>query len=88
MYCKPGKEAVFERLLETLLHQHKMHTAIMVVDTESSLYTLTEKLNLGLLAKISPEVYGNVIVHFEGLSEAFIQHQKSAPSYISVHDLS
>lgn len=88
MYCKPGKEFVFEKLIETLLHQHQVHTAIMVVDTESSLYTITKQLNLGMLAKISPEVYGHVIARYEGLSEAFIQQQKNTPSYISVHDLS
>lgn len=88
MYCKPGKEPVFEKLLETLLYQHQVHTAIMVVDTDSSLYTLTQQLKLGLLAKISPEVHGHVIARYQGLSETFIQQQKSTPSYISVHDLS
>lgn len=88
MYCQQGQEKVFEQLLEKLLHQHHLHTAIMVVDTNSPLYTLTQKIKLGLLAKLSPKVYGNVIARFQGLSEAFIQKQKSAPSYISVHDVS
>lgn len=88
MYCKAGKESIFEKLLENLLHQHQVHTAIMVVDTESSLYTLTQHLNLGVLAKISPEVHGHVIARYQRVSETFIQQQKSAPSYISVHDLS
>lgn len=88
MYCKPGESAVFEKLLETLLYKHQVHTAIMVVDTASSLYTLTQQLNLGMLAKISPEVHGHVIANFQGVSEAFVQQQKDTPSYISVHDLS
>jgi hypothetical protein len=41
-----------------------------------------------LLAKISPEVYGNVIGSYHQVDEAFISAQKSRPSYISVHDLS
>lgn len=88
MYCKAGNETVFEKLLETLLHQYQLHTAVMVVDTESSLYTLTQQLKLGVLAHISPEVHGHVIARYQGVSEAFIQQQKNAPSYISVHDLS
>lgn len=88
IYCKAGEETVLEKLLETLLNKHQLHTAIIVVDKHSSLYTLTQRIRLGLLAKLSPEVYGNVIAHYQGVSDTFIQQQKDAPSYISVHDLS
>ena len=88
IYYKAGKEKIFEQLLEILLHRFGLHTAIMVVDTESSLYRLTQRIDLGLLSKISPEVYGDVIVRYQHASEAFINQQKGKPAYISVHDVS
>lgn len=88
VYCKAGKEKTFEQLLETLLHQHALHTAILVVDTESSLHQLTQRINLGLLDKLSPRVNGNVIVRSCPADETFIRQQKSRPAYISVHDVS
>jgi len=72
IYYREGKEHVFEQLLETLLHQHSLHTAIMVMDTASSLYRLTQQINLGLLAKISPEIHGHVIARYHGTDEAFV----------------
>lgn len=88
IYYRAGKERIFEQLLDTLLYTHSLHTAIMVVDTESSLFQLTERINLGLLSRISPEVYGHVIASYHHADEAFITQQRSRPSYISVHDLS
>lgn len=88
IYYQEGKEKEFERLLETLLQRHQLHTAILVVDTDSSLYRLTEKIDLGLLAKLSPEVYGDVIVRHHPADETFIAQQKNRPAYISVHDVS
>lgn len=88
IYYQEGAEQLFEQLLETLLYRHNFHTAIMVVDTDSSLYRLTEKINLGLLAKLSPDVYGHVIVRHHPTNNVFIAEQKNQPSYISVHDVS
>ncbi|NBP69536.1 MAG: hypothetical protein EBU52_12405 [Cytophagia bacterium] len=88
IFYAAGCEPLFERLLEHLLYQFKMHTAIMVVDTQSSLYDLTHKMNLGFLSATSPEVYGNVIVHPHQLPEYFMKHQQLKPAYISVHDVS
>lgn len=88
IYCAAGHEQVFEKLLEKLLYQFKLHTAIMVVDNASSLYELTNKIDLGWLAKLSPEVHGNVIVHYHELSDDFITKEKSKPCYISAHDVS
>ncbi len=88
IFYAAGYEPLFEKLLEHLLNQFKMHTAIMVVDTKSSLYDLTHKMNLGFLSATSPEVYGNVIVHARQLPESFMKDQQLKPAYISVHDVS
>ncbi len=88
IYYKKGQEKVFEKLMETLLHRYSLNTAVMVVDTCSSLYELMGQIDLGLLARISPEVQGNVIARYQNVNEKFIQQQKNRPSYISVHDLS
>lgn len=88
IYFKEGKEHIFEHLLEALLHRNSLHTAVMVVDTDSSLCRLTQQINLGLLAKISPEVYGDVIVRYQHADERLIQLHRNQPSYISVHDVS
>lgn len=88
IYCKAGHEQVFEKLVEKLLCQFRLHTAIMVVDNASSLYELTSKIDLGWLAKLSPEVHGNVIVRHHQLSNDFLTKEKSRPCYISVHDVS
>jgi hypothetical protein len=88
VFYESGSEPLFEKLLEHLLCQFKMHTAIMVVDTQSSLYKLTDKIDLGFLATTSPEVYGNVIVHSHQLAESFMEDQRLKPAYISVHDVS
>ncbi len=88
IYCLTGYEQVFEKLLEKLLFQFKVHTAIMVVDSASSLNNIVSKIDLGWLAKLSPEVYGNIIVRHYQLSDDFIAKEKSRPCYISVHDVS
>lgn len=86
IYFRAGREHVFEQMLETLLHRYALNTAIMVVDTESSLHRLTQQINLGLLDKISPRVKGNVIVR--STDGILIGRQKSRPAYISVTDVS
>jgi hypothetical protein len=88
IYFTAGHEHVFEKLLEKLLYQFKLHTAIMVVDNNSQLYELTNKIDLGWLAKLSPEVHGNVIVRYQTLSNNFTDTEKTKPCYISVHDVS
>lgn len=87
IYYQEGKEKLIEHLLETLLHHHSLHTAIMVTDTDSSLYRMTQRIKLGLLAKLSPRVYGNVII-YNHPDDTTITQQKSRPAYISVHDVS
>ncbi|GCC53464.1 N-acetyltransferase [Chryseotalea sanaruensis] len=88
IYFTAGHEHVFEKLLEKLLYQYKLHTAIMVVDNNSQLYEFTNKIDLGWLAKLSPEVHGDVIVRYQTLSDNFIATDKAKPCYISVHDVS
>jgi hypothetical protein len=88
IYYREGKEYLFEQLLESLLHRFGLHTAIMVVDTDSSVHRLTQQIRLGLLSKLSPEVYGHVIVRGNNTDPDFWVHQQSQPAYISVHDVS
>ncbi len=88
LYCKPGAEKILGQLLEALLHRHGLHTALIVLDTDSSLYQITQQLRLGILSKLAPEVHGHVIARYQGLDDGFLAQQHSRPVYISVRDLS
>lgn len=83
MYVLPGYEKYFENLLESLLAKHKLHTAIVMVDANSTMYTMLQSLRLGLLNKIRKETRGNVIAKFVNFTEAEKEKFRNHPVYIS-----
>ena len=87
IFYKAGSEAKLEVLFETLLHRFKINSAIIVVDANSGLYRTLKSLHLGMVNKINPEVYGNVICKFNNMNEVEKLTFRTNPVYISGIDV-
>ncbi len=87
IYYIPGKENYLESLLESLLATYKVNAAIICLDAETPLYKALKSLKLGMVAKLSKEVKGNVICKFVNFDEKERALFKSNPAYISGIDV-
>lgn len=87
IFVATGGEKYLETLIESLLATHHIHTAIAVVDADSSLYQLLKSLDLGTADKLNKEFRGDIICSFQGLSPDEIRPFRSHPAYISTIDV-
>lgn len=87
IYCKEGHEKSLEILIESLLAQHKLNSAMIWADIESNLYKTMKMLNLGLVSKLNKEVKASVLCKFIHFDEKEIKIFKDNPAYISGIDL-
>ena len=87
IYYAKGFENYLEILFESLLAKYKVNSAIICLDSETSLYRTLKSLKLGMVDKLSKEVKGNVICKFINFDEKDKNLFKSNPAYISGIDV-
>lgn len=87
LYFTDGYEHHTEALLTFLLRKYNHFNVFMPADRDSSLYRHLEKLNHGIVSKISKQVSTNVICRFHNFSSSEIQQFKQYPAYVSALDI-
>jgi hypothetical protein len=87
IYYAPGYESSLSILIENLLAKYKVNSAMIWVDSESSIYQSLQKLSLGIVHKLKKEVKANVICKFINFDKNEIKTFKNKPAYISGIDL-
>jgi hypothetical protein len=87
LYFTEGEERYTEVLLSSLLKIHKHYNAFIPADNDSPLSRHLQRLNLGLVSKISKQVTTSVICRFNGFSSEEIKQFKQYPAYVSALDI-
>lgn len=87
LYFIEGHEHYTEALFSSLLRKYNHYNAFIPADNDSSLFSHLEKLDLGLVSKISKQVSTSVICKFNNFSSDEIQQFKQYPAYVSALDV-
>lgn len=87
LYFTEGLEHYTEALLSALLDKYKHNNAFIPADNESSLFRHLQKLDLGLVSKISRQVSTSVICRFNNFSSEEVRNFKQYPAYVSALDI-
>ncbi|HEX8547982.1 MAG TPA: hypothetical protein VF691_13560 [Cytophagaceae bacterium] len=87
IYFAPGQEKMLEVLLESLLKIHKVNSAMIWADSQSSLYEGLKSIDLGIVQKINKEVQADVICNFRNIDLMDRNLFFNSPAYISAIDL-
>jgi hypothetical protein len=87
LYFTEGYEHYTEALLCFLLRKHNHFNVFMPSDDDSSLFRHLEKLNHGIVSKISKQVSTTVICRFHNFSTTEIEQFKQYPAYVSALDI-
>jgi hypothetical protein len=87
LYFTEGYEHYTEALLSFLLSKYNHFNVFMPSDDDSSLFRHLEKLNHGIVSKISKQVSTNVTCRFQKFSSTEIEQFKQYPAYVSALDI-
>ncbi|HEX5171925.1 MAG TPA: hypothetical protein VFW11_22250 [Cyclobacteriaceae bacterium] len=87
LFFTEGYEHFTETLLSFLLRKFRYFNAFIPSDNDSPLYRHLEKLNLGVVSKISKQVSTDVICRFQNFSDQEIDHFTQHPAYVSALDI-
>lgn len=87
LYFTEGHERYTEDLLSSLLKSYNYYNALIPADNDSSLFRHLQKLDLGIVSKISKQVSTDVICKFNNFSSDEIKEFKQYPAYVSALDI-
>lgn len=86
VYAKPGYTKQLEALIESLLNRFNLFSALILVDTNSNLYTEIEQMNKGLMGKIkSPNTIHSIFKPLN-MTDSELKTLKNNPTFISSFD--
>lgn len=88
IFCKKGYEYKIQELLEGGLNIMGYNTAMLPVDSDSSLMEKISSVNFGLLNRLHHPAEIAVVCKFNGFSEEEINSYYNKPVYISGFDIS
>lgn len=83
IYCQPGKEALLERLFESVLAHYKLHSAVICMDPRSAVYGALQQIPLGLTHKLMGEKEIEIYLK----SNDSVQVDSTKPFFISGFDV-
>lgn len=88
VYVKKGHEADLISLMESVLADFKLNSAMLCLDHNSTLCNWLHKSgNLGLLNKLKGDSLAQLVARFDNFSEEEIQQFKNKPAFISAFDM-
>lgn len=87
LYFTEGQERYTEALLSSLLNKYNYYNAFIPADNDSSLFKHLQKLNLGIVSKISKQVSTDIICKFNNFASDEIEEFKQNPAYVSALDI-
>lgn len=82
IYCKKGEEDALNTLLEDVLARFQVHSAIFCLDPGSEAYQAMQKLNRGLLGRLSKERSFAVMAKAQEM-----ELELRSPCYVSAFDV-
>jgi hypothetical protein len=87
LFCAPGKERALQRLLEGVLAETGMHTALLWMSRESPMYArVRENVRMGILQQFKKDVPVSLVMRNYGYSEAELAAVRGKPIYVSAFD--
>lgn len=87
LYFIEGYEQYTEAFLSALLRKYNHYNALIPADRDSTLLNHLEKLDLGMVSKMSKQVSTSVICRFTNFSPEEVKQFKQHPAYVSALDI-
>jgi hypothetical protein len=87
MFCLPGKEYALQRLLEGVLAEMKMYTALIWMSRESPMHsTVKANVQMGILQRFKKDVPVTLVMRNYGYSPEELAVTQGKPIYVSAFD--
>lgn len=83
---KSGHDKELEKLIESLLHDFKLYTALILIDRKSKLYPTIDGLDTGLIGKLKAPSTIHTIFKPLNITDAGLKSIKKRPTFISSFD--